>query len=112
MRATRSALAGSSSSISEMARAIARGSPATTRSANVAITRPPRSSRQELAGDHQALDLARPLADGRQLHVAEIFLGRVILDEAVAAVNLDAVVRHLHCDLARVELRHRRLEGG
>src|SRR6187399_731937 len=68
------------------------------------------SSGQELARDDQPLNLARPLADRGQLHVAEVFLGRVVLDEAVAAVNLDAVVGDLDRDLAGIQLRHRRLE--
>src|SRR4051812_5531666 len=135
MRRTRSVLAGSSSSINEMARAIARGSAASTRSASVAVTgrrttqkahnphRPAavriarvlrrrwvRSSRQELPRDDQPLNLARAFADCGELDVAEEFLGRVVLDEAVAAVNLHAVVGDLDGDLARVELGHRRLQ--
>ena len=46
----------------------------------------------------------------RELDVAEELLGRIVLHEAVAAVNLHAVVGGLHGDLARVQLRHRRLE--
>src|SRR5256885_1319823 len=101
MARTRSTLAGSSSSISEMARAIARGSPDRTRSARVPVTRRgqflrwmswTRSSRQELAGDDEPLNLARALADGGQLDVAEILLGRIVLHEAVAAMDLHAVV--------------------
>src|SRR5882672_3219443 len=136
---TRSALFGSSSSMREIARAMARGSPASTRSASIELTnglsqqstqnplKPQNrfsqrvlrvlrwmsclgSSRQELARNDQPLDLARPFADGRQLHVAEVFLGRIVLHEAVAAVDLDAVVGHLDRDFARVQLRHRRLE--
>src|SRR2546421_494830 len=74
----------SSSSISEIARATARGSPASTRSARVVrgasfipdvIRIDVRdSSRQELTRDHETLDLARAFADRRQLDVAEIFL--------------------------------------
>src|SRR5436190_17007951 len=106
----------------EMARAIARGSPAITRSASVAVTggrsrretQSPmpaglRSSRQQLPGDDEPLDLARALADGGELHVAEVFLRRVVLHEAVAAVDLDAVVGHLDGDLARIQFGHRRL---
>src|SRR5207247_562307 len=131
----RSAPAGSSFSISEIARAIARGSPAITRWARgrPGITyflagrffrargAPPprvwaqgcprslmprtrragalacwhgrrRSLRQELPGDDETLDLARPLADGGELHVAEIFLGWIIFNKAVATVHLHAVV--------------------
>src|SRR6185295_5480145 len=67
-------------------------------------------TRQELAGDDEALNLARPLADGRELHVAEILFGRVVLDEAVTAVDLHAVVGDADGDLAGVQLRHRRLQ--
>src|SRR5262245_61375648 len=119
----------------EMARAIARGSPTSTRSASVNLLyflagpRPRslmpcpqrkqhvaggpgrrRSSREQLTGDDEPLDLARPFADRRQLHVAEVFLGRVVLHETVAAVNLHTVVGNSDRDLARVQLCHRRLE--
>src|SRR5215471_2519008 len=94
MARTRSAADRSSSSMREIARAMARGSPAMSLSAS----------------DDEPLDLARPLADGGQLDVAKVLLGRVVLDEAVAAVNLHAVVGYLHGHLAGVELRHRRLQ--
>ena len=47
---------------------------------------------EQLARDDEPLDLARALADGEELDVAEVLLGRIVLDEAVAAVDLDAVV--------------------
>src|SRR5439155_27351562 len=71
-----------------------------------------RSSGQELAGDDEPQDLARAFADGRELHVAEEFLGRIILHETVAPMDLDAVVGGPHGDLAGVQLRHRRFESG
>src|SRR5262245_39852631 len=97
---TRSALDGSSSSISEIARAMARGSPASTRSASGGVTGS--RAREQLTGDHEPLDFARALADGEQLHVPEVLFGWIVFDEAVAAVNLHAVVGHLHRDFARV----------
>ena len=65
---------------------------------------------EELPGDHEPLDLARAFADRGELHVAKELLGRVVLHEAVAAVDLHAVLGRAHGDLARVQLRHRRLE--
>src|SRR5262245_4344340 len=108
MPRTTSALDGSSSSMSEMARAMARGAPASTRSGNDKVT----LSRavQKLARDHEPLDFARALADGQEFHVAEVLFGRVVLHKPVTTVDLDAVVGHLHRNLARVELRHRRLQ--
>src|SRR5262245_39036365 len=102
------------SSICEMARAIARGSPSSTRSASasggaatgVAV------ARHEMAGDDQSLNLARALADRGQLHVAEELLGRVVLHEAVAAVDLHAVFGGAHGNLARIELGHRGFDAG
>ena len=65
---------------------------------------------QQLPRDDEPLNLARAFADRRQLDVAEVLLGRVVLHEPVAAVNLHAVVGRLDRDLARIELRHRRFE--
>src|SRR5207244_585039 len=101
IRRIRSARSGLSFSTSEIARAIARGSPATRRSTS-----------EELAGNDKALDFARAFADRRQLDVAEVLLGRIVFHEAVAAVNLHAVVGGLHGDFARVQLGHRGLERG
>src|SRR5687767_1785472 len=114
MRAAPAPSIPSPSSISEIARAIARGSAASTRSASasggaatgVAV------ARHEMAGNDQALNLARPLANRRELHVAEELLGRVVLHEAVAAVNLHAVLGRAHGDLARIELGHRGFDRG
>src|SRR5262249_55577702 len=88
----------------EMARATARGSPASTRSESETL------AGKELARDDKALNLAGPLADGGELDVAEELLGRIVFDEAVAAVDLDAVLGRTHGDLARVQLGHRGLE--
>src|SRR5687767_4432233 len=63
-----------------------------------------------MAGDDEALDLARALADRRQLHVAEILLGGIVLDESVAAMDLHAVLRGADGNLAGIQLRHRRLQ--
>src|SRR5688572_29681835 len=100
------AASGASSSISEIARAIARASPASTPSWSGAL------GGKQLSRDDEPLNLARPLANGRQLHVAEVLFRRVVLDEAVAAMNLDAVLGGTHRDFARVQLRHRCLERG
>src|SRR5207248_3428793 len=119
-------------SISEMARAMARTSPAMTPSASVMKRQPPRphrllgisfslralrarwwcsgSSREQLPRDHKPLDLARALADRRQLDVAKIFFGRVVFHEAVSAENLDTVVGGPYGDLACVQLGHGRFE--
>ena len=51
---------------------------------------------QHLFGDHQALDLAGALVELHDLRVAHQFLDRVLLDEAVAAVDLDGVDGDLH----------------
>src|SRR3989442_4110441 len=88
----------------EIARATARASPASTRSDK------PTLAGKELTGDDKALNLAGPLADRCELDVAEEFLGRIIFDETVAAVYLDAVLGGPHGDLARVQLGHRGLE--
>ena len=48
---------------------------------------------QQLPRDHQALDLAGAFADGAELDVAVELLDRVVLDEAVAAVDLHGLVR-------------------
>src|SRR4051794_34936721 len=82
--------------------------------------------RQEgLARDHEPLDLRRALVELHDLRVAHELLDRVVLDEAVAAVDLDGVGGDLHRavggealgvrGLERVALalvqQHRRLPG-
>src|SRR5688572_12259631 len=109
MSRTRPAAASASSSISEMARAMARTSPARTRSAMEGETIT--SGGQQLPGNHEALHLACAFTDGQQLDVTEILLGRIVLHEAVAAVHLHAVLGGAHGDLARIQLRHGGLEG-
>src|SRR6187431_3571258 len=105
MSRTSAAAAGASSSISEIARAIARTSPDRTRSARE--EEPVTSGGQKLTGDHEALNLAGALADGQELDVAEVLLRRVVLHEAVTTVHLDAIFGDAHGNLARVQLRHR-----
>src|SRR5215218_7586135 len=51
---------------------------------------------QYLAGDHEALDLGRALVELHDLRVAHQLLDRVLLDEAVAAVDLHGVGGDLH----------------
>src|SRR5688572_23799176 len=99
--------------MSEMARAMARGSRAKTRSARVGFdTRGSALPSQQLPRNHEALDLAGALADRTELHVAEVLLRRVVLHEAVSAMDLHAFLRGPHRDLARVELGDRRGGGG
>ena len=43
----------------------------------------------EFAGDEHFLDLARAVVDLEDAHVAIIFLDRIVVEEAVAAVDLD-----------------------
>src|SRR5688572_10223906 len=103
IRAMRPAAAPASFSMSEIARATARGSPASTPSVI-------ESGGKQLPGDDEPLNLARAFADRREFHVTEVFLGRVVLDEAVAAMNLHAVLGGADRDLAGIELGHRRFE--
>src|SRR5688572_2078108 len=99
MSRTRAPALSASSSMSEIARAIARASPARTRSASEegAIT----SGGQQLPRNHEALHLACTLANGDQFDVAKVFLGRIVLHKPVAAMHLDAVLGGAHRDLAR-----------
>src|SRR5688572_30088846 len=106
----RSAPSGASSSISEIARAMARGSRASSRSESVASISG--LLPQELTRDDQALDFAGALADGAQLDVTEEFLGRVVFDESVPAVNLHRLFGGPDGNLARVQLGHGRLAPG
>src|SRR4051794_11605759 len=64
---------------------------------------------QEVAGDHQSLDLARPLADLADLGVAHHALHRVFGGVAVAAVHLHGLGGDAHGRLAGEELGHGRL---
>src|SRR5262249_23911484 len=65
---------------------------------------------RERPADDQLLDLARPLVQGRDPGVAQVLADRVLVDVAVAAENLHGAVRRAHGRLARVELRHGRLQ--
>src|SRR5579872_3601317 len=47
---------------------------------------------QQLASDDQPLDLAGAFPDRTQLHVAIELLGRIILDETIATMDLYALV--------------------
>src|SRR5690242_1437542 len=67
------------------------------------------SAPQEMAGDHQALDLAGALVDLRDFGVSEKFFHRVVAHEAVAAEHLDRGVGAEHGSLRREELGHARL---
>src|SRR5918993_5056504 len=119
-----SAPAAVSSSTSEMARANARVSLKTEVAVicgghrardEMGLERWPPSSfsaGQELTGNYETLNLAGPFANRRQLHVAEIFLGGIVLHETVAAVDLDAIFRGADRDLARIQLGDRRFERG
>src|ERR1700710_1793224 len=62
---------------------------------------------QHFFGDDQALDLAGPLVELHDLCVAHQFLDRVLLDEAVAAVDLDGVGGDLHRRVGGEALGHR-----
>src|SRR5258708_1576525 len=93
-------------SINVAARASARRSPLRTPSAkSVTIL----LGVQNLARDHQPLNLAGAFADGAQLHVAIEFLHRVILEEAVPTMNLHGFIGHANRGLGGKQLGHRRL---
>src|SRR6266542_4697035 len=49
-------------------------------------------SGQQVPRDDHPLDLARPLPDRAELHVAVVLLRREVLDEAVAAEDLHAAL--------------------
>src|ERR1017187_7053868 len=61
---------------------------------------------QKLPCDHQTLNLAGAFPDGAQLHVAIKLLHRVILDEAVAAVDLHGLAGDAHRRLGSEQLGH------
>src|SRR3984893_1999148 len=63
--------------------------------------------RRERARDHEPLELRRALEECVDLGVAVAFLDREVTDVAVAATDLDGLLRHLHRVLARLELGHR-----
>src|SRR5687767_9850175 len=104
MARTTSMPAGCASSCGRMARGVARGSPASTPSARSVV------AGKQLSRNHQPLDLAGAFANGGELDVAEVLFRGIVLHEAVAAEDLDAVLGHADRDLAGIQLRHRRLE--
>src|SRR3954453_20533971 len=65
---------------------------------------------QRLACDDEALDLRRALVELHDLGVAHQLLDRVVLDEAVAPVDLYGVRRDLHRGVGREALGVRGLE--
>src|SRR5262245_53366516 len=67
--------------------------------------------KQQLARDHEALDLGRSLVDLEERRVAHELLDRELLDVPVAAEDLDGIGRDLHARVRREALRHRRVEG-
>src|SRR3954471_1000340 len=62
----------------------------------------------EVARDHHALDLARPFVDLRDARVPVVPLHRVVVQVAVAAMDLDRLRAHPLRELGCVELRLRR----
>src|SRR6476469_6209282 len=66
---------------------------------------------QRLAGDDQALDLGRALVQLHDLRVAHQLLDGVLLDEAIAAVDLHGVRGDLHRRVGGEALRLRGGEG-
>src|ERR1700678_1054261 len=71
-----------------------------------------RSIFQQLPRNHQPLNLAGAFANGAQLHVAVILLGRIVFDEAVSAMNLYAFIGASNGHFAGVMLRHRWFQRG
>src|SRR5579883_2670073 len=90
-------------SIQLAARARARRSPSTMRTAACCAVK---LFLQQLTRDHKALNLARAFANGAELDVAIELFDRVVLDEAVAAVNLQRLVGHTHRNFRRKQFRH------
>src|SRR3970282_456135 len=68
-----------------------------------------RRAREQVAGDDELLDLRGALVGLGDLRVPEVPLDLVLLDEAIAAVDLHGVRRHAHGHLGREELGHGRL---
>src|SRR6185295_6332661 len=61
------------------------------------------------AGDHETLDLGGAFEDRVDLRVSVPPFDRVLAGVAISAEDLDRLFRHLHCDLAGLQLRHRTL---
>src|ERR1700753_3484617 len=66
---------------------------------------------EQFARNHHALDLTGSFANGAELDVAIELLHRIVLDESVAAVELDRLVADAYCGLTGEELRHGGLAG-
>src|SRR5256885_11253473 len=99
MRPMSAAPAGASFSMSVMARAMARGSPESSRSDRVGSgMNDGNLPAQQLPRNHETLNFARPFANRAQFDVAEEFLGRIVFDEPVPAVNLHALLGRAHGD--------------
>src|SRR5207244_6916166 len=64
---------------------------------------------EDVAADHQALDLGRPLPDLVDLGVAHEALDGVFLDVPVATEHLHGVDGDAHGDIATEQLGHRAL---
>src|SRR5580765_1728148 len=58
----------------------------------------------QVAGDHHALDLARSFVDLRDARIAVVALDRVVVQVAVAAVDLDRLGADPFRELRGVEL--------
>src|SRR6476469_1164800 len=65
---------------------------------------------EQRPGDHEALDLRRPLVDLRDLGVAVVALGRELLGVAVAAEDLDRLAGPVAGDAGGEELRVRAVD--
>src|ERR1700722_8472889 len=63
---------------------------------------------QNLAGNDEPLDFARAFADGAKFYIAVELLHWIVLDEAVATVQLHCFIANLHCCFAGHQLGHRR----
>src|SRR6185437_1628313 len=68
-----------------------------------------RRSPHDLLGDRLELQVRRPLVDLADLRIPIELLDRVVLHEAVAAVEIDGERRHPLGDFRGENLRHRRL---
>src|SRR3954465_14121235 len=66
---------------------------------------------EDLARDHESLDLARPLVDLGDLRVTVVALDGKLLRVAVAAEDLDRLAGHAPRRLRREQLRLRPLLG-
>src|SRR5262245_16219609 len=92
-----------------MARAIARGSPrkiAPIHSPNAGWLCVSVMAIQQTASNHEALDLAGSFPNGAKPRVAVKLFNGIVLEETVAAVNLQGLAAHAHGGLRRKQLRH------